>query len=174
MTTWTTISSLDAPSGGLFDFPSLTLTGYQVLQVVCAGITVTTDGTDVFMRFYVSGSKVTTGYRWGLISERSTGTGNVADGDTSAGGILLVSNDVNNDVGNDVGEGFSALIMVDNPLSTALYKKATFQAVSTNNSANVVNHSGEGVMENAGAIDGLSIEGSSNLTAGKVRILGMA
>lgn len=173
MTTWTTVSSLDAPSAGVFDFPSLTLTGYQVLQVVISGVTVTTDGTDMVITFYVGGSEISTGYRWGCQAASSDASG-ADDGDAAAGGVLLVSNNANLDVGNDVGEGFGALVIVDNPLSTALHKKATYQSVATSPAGKIIMTIGEGLMENTGAIGGLKVWGSSALTAGKVRVLGMA
>jgi hypothetical protein len=59
MSTWVLISSLDAPTAGVFDFPSLTLTSYSAVQVIGSGITVTTDGTDIKLTVYQGGSEVT-------------------------------------------------------------------------------------------------------------------
>lgn len=170
---WTLIASLDTPSSGAFTFTSLTLSSYGVIQIICSGITVTTDGTDVRLTFYVSGSEVVTGYRWGSKSVSSGGTAN-NDGDTSDPSILLNSNDANWDVGNASTKSLGAIITVDAPASTALHKKAEIEAVMVGPTGNVLINSGVGVMENAGAIDGIKISGSSNLTAGKVRILGLA
>lgn len=173
MTTWTQIASLDAPTTGAFDFPSLDFTGYQLVQVVCAGITVTTDGTNLFLRYYVASAEVTTGYRWGMQSISTTPAVN-DDGSTSAGGILLVSNDVNWNVGNAAGEGFGGIITIDNPTSTALYKKARFE-VAFRGPSNLIAMNGGGILENTGAVMGLKItEAGAGITAGTVRVLGLA
>ena len=174
MSTWTEIDRKDAPASNVFDFASLTLTGYIAIQIVCSGITVTTDGTDIKLTFYVSGSEVTSGYRWSNQTVGSNGTTGVDDASTSAAAILLVSDNANNDVGNDTGEGFGCVITVDNPLSSALYKKAGFHCVFTAPTGATFGSTGIGIMENAGAITGLKISGTSNLTAGKVRVLGIA
>lgn len=173
MTTWTQIDSKTAPSAGVFDFSSLTLTGYEVIQIVCSGITVTTDGTDVALTFYVGGSEIVTGYRWGQQAVAST-TGNVEDGDASDPSILLNSNNATQDTGNAAGESFSCLITVDAPTSTALHKKAEYETVQSRPDSETEAQLGIGLMENAGAINGLKISGSSALTAGHVRILGLA
>lgn len=169
---WTLISSLDAPTAGVFDFPSPTLTGYTMLWVVCSGITVTDDDSKVRMQFYVSGSAVTTGYRWAAKGVSSSGV-TVDDGDASDPSICLGSDNASWGVGNASTESFSASIFADAPLSTALHKKASFEASIISPAGNSLALSGIGIMENAGAIGGLKIFGSSNLTAGKVRLLGV-
>jgi hypothetical protein len=174
MTTWTLIDSKDAPASNVFDFNALTLTGYEVLHVVCSGITVTTDGTDLLLTFYVGGVEIVTGYRWGMGATFSGGGVVINDGDASDPSIFLNSNDSGYDTGNAAGEAFDAVITVDNPTSTAFYKRAHFESVGTTTTGAVVATDGIGIMENAGAITGLKISGSSSLTAGKVRILGLA
>lgn len=169
---WTEIDRLNAPSSGVFDFPSLTLTGYDVLQILCLGIRVTTDGSIVRLSFYVGGSEVTSGYLWADQAISGSGAA-VADGDTSDPSIVLGSDNAGWNTGNAATESFGARIFVDNPLSTALYKKASFDAWSVNTGGAPQGHSGAGLMANAGAIGGLKISGSSNLTAGKVIILGL-
>jgi hypothetical protein len=172
MTTWTQVASLDAPTSGVFDFPSLTLTGYSVIQVVCSDIRVTTDGTDVWIRFYVAGSAVTTGYRWGnaWCSSVTSGT----DGSDATTAILLCPNDVNENAGNAAEEALSSVVTIDAPLSTTTYKKAKYETVLTNVSGVVLGQHGHGIMENTGAIQGILVMGSSDLVSGKIRVLGMA
>jgi hypothetical protein len=173
VTTWTQIDSLDAPTAGVFDFPSLTLTGYTAIQIVASGVTVTTDGTDPRLTFYVAAAEIVTGYRWGMQSASSGAAGN-DDGAPADANIRLCSNDANWDVGNAAGEAFGCVITVDDPLSTALYKKAFWEVAYTGPTGVTITANGGGIMENAGAIDGLKLSGSSNLTAGKVRVLGLA
>lgn len=169
---WTTISSLTAPSSGVFDFPSLSLSGYDLLQIVLSGITVTTDGTDIKLTFYKSGGEVVTGYRWAVMGIASS-AGVVDDGDASDPGILLNSDNANWDVGNASTKSFGASVFVPNPNSTALYKMASYQSWIVGPTGSVLHNAGAGVMEDAAAITGIKISGSSNLTAGKVKILGL-
>jgi hypothetical protein len=48
-----------------------------------------------------------------------------------------------------------------------------YESVQIGPTGNAIGGHGAGVMENAGAIDGIKIGGTSSLTAGKVRILGL-
>jgi hypothetical protein len=168
---WTLIDSLNAPTSGVFDFPSLTLTGYKVLRVELSGITVTTDGTDVRLTFYVGGVEITAGYSWIVRSISTSATAN-PDSATGAASMLLVGNDANWDVGNASTEALGGVVSVDSPVSTALYKRASFQIYAVGPTGNAPTTMGVGQMDNAGAITGLKIGGTSNLTAGKVRVLG--
>lgn len=170
---WAVVSSLDTPTTGAFTFTGLTLSSYKVIRLEMYGITVTTDGTDIKLTFYVSGSEITSGYGWFGRSISSSGTGN---GDTAVSqtSILLVSNDANFDVGNASTKSFGATVMVDAPASTAVYKKASFESWCIGPTGNCFPTHGMGQMDNAGAIDGVKISGTSNLVAGKVRLLGLA
>lgn len=173
MTAFTEIARLDAPVAGVFDFTGLSLTGVKQLQIVCSGITVTTDGTDPLLTFYVSASEVVTGYRWGHKSMDSAAN-LLVDGDVSDPAIHLVSDNATWDVGNAAGENFGAVITLDQPVSTAFYKRVSIQSAYVNPAGNVVATDGVGVMENAGAIDGVKISGSSNFVAGHVRLLALS
>jgi hypothetical protein len=77
-------------------------------------------------------------------------------------------------VGNDTGEAFNGVITLDNVLSATTSKKMEFEVAMTNPAGSCQIGSGVGVMDGTGAIDGFKLTGSSNLTAGKVRVLGMA
>lgn len=175
MSTWTQITSMDAPSSNVFAMTGLTLSSYSAIQIVCAGITVATDATDIALTFYVSSSEVTSGYRWGIqgIGHVSGSASALVDGSTSAAGILLVSDNANWDVGNAATEHFGCLIEVDQPTGS-LHKRAKFESILVGPTGGELLEYGVGVMENTGAIDGIKISGTSNLTAGKVRVLGIA
>lgn len=169
---WAIIATLDSPTAGAFDFPSLTLAGYKVLRIHLSAITVTTDGTDPRLTFYVSGSEVTTGYRWITRSVSTSGTGDSAS-DGAASQILLVASTANFDVGNAATESFSGTVTVNSPVNTSLYKAVHAETFGIGPTGNAIHTSAMGVMDNTGAIDGLKIGGTSNLTAGKVRVLGL-
>lgn len=172
---WVEVDRKTAPASNVFDFASLTLTGYEAIRIACSGITVTTDGTDIKLTFYVGGVEQTgaTTYRWVQGAMSSGGTEN-ADNDTSDPSILLNSNDANWDTGNASTASFSSTIVVDKPLSTSLHKRCSFVSWMLGPTGNVLVQPGSGVMGNTGAIDGLKISGSSNLTAGVVVVYGLA
>jgi hypothetical protein len=169
---WAVIDSLNSPTAGAFTFASLTLTGYKVIQVRGTGITVTTDGTDPRLTLYVSGSEVTSTYTWGTMISSTGGTGN-ADQASAQASILLVSNDANWDVGNASTKACGFALTIDAPVSTALHKKVGIDLWAIGPTGNAIAARAIGQMDNAGAITGLKIGGTSNLTAGKVRILGL-
>lgn len=170
---WDLIDSLDTPTAGAFTFDPLDFTGYSIAQIVLDGITVTTDGTDPRLTFYVAGAEIVTGYRWAN-SGSLAGGADLDDGDTSDTAISLCSNNAGRDVGNAAGEGYCAIITVDEPLGTSHSKKARWEGVMTTPTGVVLPTIGTGLMGNTGAINGLKLAGTSALTAGKVRILGWA
>lgn len=169
---WAIIDSLNSPTSGAFDFPSLTLTGYKVLRVVCSGVTVTTDGTDPAITFYVGGVEQTSNYRWVGRSTSSSAASN-SDSATAQSSMLLVSNDANFDTGNASTKSFGATITIDDPTNTATYKRALIECWPIGPTGNTFTSVQAGMLENTGAISGLKIKGTSNLTAGKVRVLGL-
>ena len=173
MAAWALVASLDTPGSGVFDFPSLTLSGYKVIQVIGTGIAVTTDGTDLKLTFYVGGSEVTSTYQWACF-ETSTGGSNNTDTGTSQAAVFLCSDAANWDVGNAAGKSGGFECTVDAPGDTALHKKVNFRESSVGPTGNAVLTPGCGLMANTGAIDGIKISGTSSFTAGKVRILGLA
>jgi hypothetical protein len=172
---WAQVASMDAPSSNVFALTSLDFSTYTIIQIVCSGITVTSDDTDMQLRFYVSGAEVTGGtdYHWGVCSISAAAAIN-NDGVGGASSIQLQSDDAGWSVGNAATEGFHSVITVGSPASTSLYKYANYHTVLTTLAGQAVGFFGAGVMLNAGAIDGVKVFGSTNLTAGKVRILGLA
>lgn len=171
--TWTFIAGMDAPVSDVFAFTGLSLAGYKQLQVVASGIVVTTDATDIVLTLYTGAAEVTSGYRWGEYHHSSAASsGNTAD--ASDPSIVLTSVTANWDVGNAAGECYGTVIWIDQPASTALYKRVWYEGAHVGPTGVVVAQSGTGVMENTGALDGLKIAGSSAFTAGKVRLLGLA
>jgi hypothetical protein len=169
---WAIIDSLTSPTGGVFTFASLTLTGYKVVRVVCSGVTVTTDATDPAITFYVGGVEQTSNYRW-VGKSGSTSAANNTDSASAQASLLLVSNDANWDVGNASTKSFGAIITIDDPTSTATHKRAIIETWSVGPTGNALTACQAGMLENTGAINGLKIKGTSNLTAGNVRILGL-
>lgn len=172
--TWTSIATLDSPTAGVFTFTSLDLSTYKSLEIRGSAIDVTTDGTDVRFTFYVGGVEITgSAYRW-FTSQVSTSGSTNGDSASGVASILLMADTSQWDVGSAAGEGFGCTILVPNPANTALYKRAVYESWQTGPTGNAVATHGGGVMENTGAIDGVKISGTSDLIAGKVRLLGLA
>jgi len=174
MTTWTQIASLDSPTAGVFDFPSVTWTGYIQFEVIISGVTVTSDDTSLILQFYKSSALVTgASYRWDL--QAATNAATTHDGNNSVTAIGLTSNNANEGVGNATGEAFGGVVILDNPLSAALTHKVEHEVAFTNPAGSINAGNGMGCLDGTGvALDGFRISGSSNLTAGKVRVLGLA
>lgn len=171
---WDIVSTLDSPTSGTFIFTGLSLSTYKQIRVEISAVTVTTDGTDVQVTFYVSSSEVTgTSYAW-LVRTQSTGASSLSDSAASAASCLLCSNDANWDTGNASTKSFYAWLQVDSPGSTALYKRVVGHGGHGGPTGNYISSPIAGIMTDAGAIDGVKVSGTSNLTAGKVRILGLA
>lgn len=171
MSIWTLIDSLDAPVSNVFDFPSLTLTGIEIVQIVICGVRVTTDGTDLRLTAYMGGVEVTASYRWGVQSVSSDAT-EVDSGDTSDPSMLMQPLTAGWDTGNATGECFNGIVHIDGPLDTAVYKKAEITSLSVSPDGRINSHCGVAILENAAAIEGFKISASSNITGGHVRILG--
>jgi hypothetical protein len=104
MSEWTPIASASAPTGGVFDFPSLTLTGVEVLQIVASGLTVTTDASLIALTWYIGGSEIVTAYRWGHGALQSGSATALQDNDTAALLIRPGPDDANWEVGNAAEE----------------------------------------------------------------------
>lgn len=173
MSGWVVVATLDAPSGGVFDFPSLSLSSYKLIMVLGSGITVDTDGTDVGARVYSGGSEITTtSYRWGNHLDSSGGSGNT-DADNNPSSMLIISNDSFWDVGNAATEGIGFMMTFDLPTSTALSKREAHEGVFTNSNGQVISTEGVSSYNGTGALDGFKIISDHNFTAGKIRVLGL-
>lgn len=170
---WDVVTSTTSLTSGAFVLTGLSLSTYKSILIQISAVTVTTDGTDCRITFYVSGSEVTSTYTWAIQSQSTGGTGN-SDSASSQASCLLCSNDANWDTGNASTKSFYAWVQVDSPGSTALHKRVVVHAAHIGPTGNAVSGGLDGYMGNAGAIDGIKVGGTSNLTAGKVTILGLA
>lgn len=169
---WTELDRLNAPSSGNFDFAGLSLGAFSAIEIVCSELTVTSDDSEIWLRFSVGGVLITTGYRYAILAI-STGQNFFGDGTTTGSALRLCSDSSTDGVGNAAGESFSSIIRVDNPASTTHYKKASYLSHLTVPSGARHTHLGMGFMENVGAIDGIRILGESTLLSGNVRLYGI-
>ena len=167
---WDLIGKLDAPISAEFDFPRLFLVPYRAVEIHMAGVTVTTNATNIHLNYYVAGTEITAGYRWTAdLIAASGSTGETASNSDSK----IVLNTTGSPVGNASTKAFSGNVSITFPSSSALYKKCNFQTSYTIATATMASIAGAGIMDNAGAIDGIKISGDSDLTAGRVRLIGI-
>jgi hypothetical protein len=172
---WAEVTRTSTVSAGAISLTGLTLTSYVAVRFVLTGITTGTDDTTVQLRFYVGGSEISTGYTWGgsrgatVLNGFSETRVNNAD-DAFA---LTREGTATGNLGNDVTEALHAVVTLFAPTGS-LYKLAYVDAGYTQAaSASAVSSLVGGRLGNTGAIDGIKLYGSSNLTAGTIIVLGL-
>ena len=167
----TVIAALSAPTSNEFNFSGLSLGSYAKVVLILEDVSVTTDDSSLTLTFLVAGTEVTTGYRY---DNRTYSSSNSTDSQSSAAaaGILLTDNTANWKIGNGSNKSYSGEVTVFGPGSTAKHKQCRFQSNVIFTSGNMGAIFGGGIMENVGAITGFRIVGSSNITAGKVTLVG--
>lgn len=178
MSIWTTLASVDAPTGsGRFDLTGLDFTGYEILQVLAIGLRADTDGIFLFQQFYQGGvlQSGATAYRFAVHSQSSTPS-SVNDADASDDHTRFQQGTAGWVWGNAAGESHSFRALIDRPMNTSIYKKIHGRGSWMGGDSNWVAHGvGYGFLQLTPAIDGIRIYPSSgNILSGKVRILGAA
>lgn len=145
---------------------------YSFVRIFLIGITTGTDDTQVRIQFYVAGTVVTTAYRYGVITTNSaTGNGNVFN--QTGTYIALLDDTAGLALGNASTESFSGIVTIANPSDPVLWTYCTIEGATIIPSGAVCNVRGSGILENAGAVDGIKVLGSSSLTGGKFVAYGM-
>jgi hypothetical protein len=166
------VDSLGSPTAGVFDFPSLSLTSYKIVRLELSDITVTSDGTDVGFTFYIGGVEITANYFWSNNSQNSNSSF-LNDSASGSAFILLCSNNSGFDTGNAATESFCATVDVHDPTGSA-YRRCSYLSNQISPNPHGTFAVGGGGLANTGDIDGFKVKGTSNLVAGKVRVLGLA
>lgn len=169
------LAEQDAPSSGVFDFPSLSLTDVRVLQVILSGVTVTTDGTRMRATFYIGGSEITgTSYRYAMELNPQDGAAGATDAGISQAAGYLHSATSAYQATNATSRSYNGILWVDEPLSTALHKRCRWRASFGSVDNSMVAGVGAFICENTGALEGIKIQGSSAFIGGHCRILGLS
>lgn len=158
---------------------ALVLSGYDFSGLICvqfhiSGVTVTSDDTTVSLQFYIDNSLVTSGYRYGHNSRDSAATVGAQEGSTSIASIPLVDTRANRGVGNASTEGMSAVVTLYSPASSTQHKRCFTKSsyiIPAGNAAGIVY--GGGQLNNSGAVTGIKVIGSSDLTGGSIIALGV-
>ncbi len=171
---WALIASMSAPVSNEFAFTGLSLSTYKEIRIDIAGVTVTTDNTVMNLRLSVAGSEVTANYRYYVRHSSTSGTTPVIRSSASDGEIQFDGSTSAWTVGNAAAFSFNGSIALRNPGSATLYKQGLVSLHYVATTGNAIMAEGPIMMDNAGAITGLRLYGSSALLVGDVRIYGRA
>lgn len=169
----TLITHLAAPSAGEFNVSGADFSAYRRLQLILAGVRITTDDDAVYLRFRVSGSVVTSGYRWGRTARIIGSAGAGQTGDASDPSIPLTAKSAGEDLGNATAATLFAIVNIFAPADSGLHRCVTYQSVWQEDGGRAVGMAGHGYLENTGAIDGINIIGDSALVAGNFTLTGI-
>lgn len=175
MAVFNVIATADSPTAGVFDFPSLSLGSYRHLEIVLAGVTVTSNNTRIQLTYYIGGSEITgTAYRYAHeLNTQDSAAANQQGAISQAAGFLQISTAGYTSI-DTAARAFNALIRIEEPLSTAHHKLARVRAPFGSSSNSLVGSIGAFICENTGAVQGVKIQGSSAFTAGQCRVLAVA
>jgi hypothetical protein len=166
---WGEVARQETIASGKLTISGLDLSGIQVVRLFINGVTVTTDDSQVLLRFLVAGSEVSTGYQWGHVITAGTATASSSDSS-----IHLTTNTATEGVGNASTEGFGAVVTIYNPGSTSLFKRANYKSTWVQPAGTLQGTTaGGGSLDNTGALTGFALLGSSNLTGGTMIVLGV-
>ena len=169
---WEEVGRVTAVSGGKLTLSGLDLEGAIALRLIIDGVTVTTDSTDMFMRFLISGTEESGDfYQWSLYSFAS-GTASTPDFNNE---IRLTDVGANLGVGNAGTDSFSATITIFDPTSV-LHKIGTISNVNyMDGNGNLQGTEGGNVsLDVSGKITGVVLYGSSDLLTGSIIALAVS
>lgn len=170
---WGEVARVTSVSGGKLTISGLDLSGLMLVKIFISGVTVTTDDSQVLFRFIIGGSEIATGYRWAgaFVAPSITAHDGSSNSDTS---IHLTSSTAAEGVGNASTEGFGAVLTIPGPASTSLYKKVYYHSAYSNPAGNgMSSFNAGGQLDNASAVEGFVVLGSSDLTGGSMIVLGV-
>lgn len=173
---WTIIEHKSAPASNQFDFSSLTLSGYQRLCLMLDGLVVGTDNAYIQMRLKISGSEISTGYRW--TNQKFSSSGSTPANEASQTGTfipLMYGTSASYGIGNAAGKSGSGIIYIGNPTNaSSLYKLVQIDCAHQVSSSSFIRTVGGAALENSGTMDGLRVYPSTGtLTAGKATLYGL-
>jgi len=169
---WGEITRQETIVSGALTITGLNLVECVAVRLIISGVTVTTDDSQVLLRFYINGSEVSgaSDYQWGM---RQMGGTSTTIHDAADSEIHLTAETATMGVGNAASESFHSTVTVTNPAGTT-HKKAHIKSVWIDAPGNYrsATYAG-GQLNNAGAITGFKVFGSSDLTAGSIVLLGV-
>lgn len=167
---WGELGRSSTITSGAITVSGLTLTSVSAIQVLLLGLHVTTDDSLVQIQWLVAGSLVTTGYRWAC--RRHSSAVNLV-GSTSDSSIHLTEASASTHaVGNAAEESLGGWIYLPGP-AAGVYKAARFETTHQRPDTVLTVNTGGGLLEDTGAVTGVKVLASSDLTAGEVVVLGM-
>ena len=172
---WFLVSDQIGPSGGVFDFSGIDLSGYDEVEIEFRDLTFSTIGYPQFA-FKVNDAIPATHYAYSRSAAPSGST--EAYGVTTASAVALLDPSSTNwnvvDTTTDSYASYNGRIRIMNPSSTATYKAFTFEGISPRGATNTTLWTmGGGSLRSNDGINGLQVTaGAGTLSGGRVRIWG--
>lgn len=168
---WGEVARVTSVVGGKLTISGLNLSGIQVMRLYINGVTVTTDDSQIFLRFLIADAEISTGYRWG-VNRLTSGLNDLVA--SAAGTELPLSSSSTRGVGNASTEAIGAVVTIFDPGSATLYKRSWYHTVYSKPDGTLMELATSiGALENTGALTGVVLYGSSDLTAGSIVVLGV-
>jgi hypothetical protein len=168
---WEEIDRTSTLASGTLVLAGYDFSGIAALQIIVSGVTITTDDSTVEMRFYIAGSEISSGYQWELSMGNSAGT-TAAPVSASDDSIVLTDTTATRMLGNVSTEAFGAVITIYDP-GSALHKRCRYTCGYGQAVGEVARIRGSGELANSGALTGVVLMGSTNLTGGTIVLLGL-
>lgn len=166
-------SHKSAPTSDMFDWQGLTLTGFQKVLVLVDGVTVGTDGAFLEMQLYTASTLRNTGYRWAASLRSSGGSTDSTGASAQASARVLGGSSSTWGIGNAASECGSCRIEISN-IDAAVYKQLEANGSMVAPSGASVRHTGSGLLEQTGTVDGIRLLMSSGtMTAGTATLYGL-
>lgn len=170
---WEVIAALTAPTSGKFTFAALDLSGYDYVEILCGGITTGTASTQVRMVLKVGVTPTVASHTWGGYSLSSSNSDDQANGAAAAFAALVTGTSGAFPLGNTAGDAWGGEITIDAPGDTGNAKSIRARSQhGYSGSDNAGLNQMAGSITNTDPITEIVIEGSANLTAGRVVLLG--
>jgi hypothetical protein len=171
-TPWEEFDRTSTLTAGELVLSGYDLTGVAVVKAFLSGVTITTDDSSVAFRLHIGGSEVATGYQH-VVGVANSAAVTDALNTTSATEVPLTSTTATRMLGNTSAEGLGAEITIYSPGSTSLYKRCMVTGAYGQAGGEVARVRGAMELTNTGAVTGITVFGSSDLTAGTLVLLGL-
>lgn len=169
-----TLLATQALSGASHEISSIGTSVHKQLLIVFNDVKMSNDDTEILIQYKISGSVVTSGYKWAMQSIASgSGTNNL--GSAADSGLRLQSSAGAWGIGNATDESATAQVEIFNPHGTTHRKRAYWVSSYTAADATIVRSSGGGTLDSSnGDIESLTILTSAGtFSTGEVLVYGL-
>lgn len=168
---WQVIDSIPIDGSGIMDVSGMDLSSYKRIELMLEDLTTDTDQDHVDFQFYISGSLVTSGYRYSIHTESSTNSA-VQYRNSSTSAIRLDGASTLFALGNAAGEYLAFKGGIDTPASSN-QKAMDFRSQYVQPSGAIAQTTGVGGLFSTGEITGFKVfANAGQLQSGNLTIIG--